>query len=478
MHSLLSGIKKLLGTKLVKKIRPYGHGIKGLLAALKEGFPAKKLVIIGITGTKGKTTTTIFTGRLANLCGVKTGYISSALINTGDFELEEEVDRSMRVRSGEIPNQTKMTTLDPFELQSSLKEMVENGCRVVVLELSSQGLEQNRHWGLGGFNIAAFLNLHPEHIEAHGGFERYKKAKSVLFSKVKANAAFIAFAKDPEAEFMWESIPDQVRATVSKEIIQPDEYTITNTSEGLTKQLSINGKTVALDMYADFEVENAMAAAHIVRFVPRLFGDVPLEVSALVDVLPLVAGVPGRMEWVVKSGQIVWNNTTTDTIANSPTLSILVDYAHEPESMKQLLEQLAFWKTKKIFSKLIHVVSCDGAGRDDWKKPVLGFLSQQFVDYTILTTDNYDRGDTPEEILKLLAQKLPLEAKDKSYFLQPVRRAAFEQALTLGHALKNDSILIVSTGVGSEYGLTQPEGKLDWDERRAWVEEYRKLLKL
>lgn len=160
-------------------------------------------------------------------------------------------------------------------------------------------------------------------------------------------------------------------------------------------------------------------------------------------------------------------------------ISILVDYAHEPESMKQLLETAVSWKTQGEFSYIIHIVSCDGAGRDDWKKPVMGRISYNLVDYSVVTLDNYDERDNPDEILGLLTKDYDKNQVNQKYYVTPSRQEAFEialkQAKKIIQEVETNQVLIISTGVGTENGLTQPNKKLEWDEKNKWLELFNNL---
>jgi UDP-N-acetylmuramyl tripeptide synthase len=162
-------------------------------------------------------------------------------------------------------------------------------------------------------------------------------------------------------------------------------------------------------------------------------------------------------------------------------LSILVDYAHEPESMKQLLSTLSMWRFNNLYDYIIHIVSCDGAGRDDWKKPIMGKISFDNADFSIITLDNYDQNDNPKQILNLLTEQLPVNLEGKKYFKTPSRREAFEVALLQAQEVSSKSeriykVLIVSTGVGSENGLTQPDGVMEWDEANQWQTLFTKMI--
>jgi UDP-N-acetylmuramoyl-L-alanyl-D-glutamate--2,6-diaminopimelate ligase len=454
MQKAFNFLKKVLGKKGTKWVRPLGHGLKGLFAAAKYKFPAKKLKIIGITGTKGKTTTSTIMGRLANLYGIKTGYITTAVINTGSSK-------------GEFLNPYKMTSIDSMATQKYLAEMVNNGCKWVVLEISSQGLEQNRHWGIFGFDETIFLNIYPEHIEAHGSWENYKSAKGKLFKQLKPNGIFLSNKDIPESKEMWKIIPNNIKKSITYVSVGYDQFQFKRKNNTLFQDIVINNKKFSTNFSAPFDQLNCFFA---IQGIASLLTDKRDEkesiIQKLAGCLTYVYGVPGRMEWVIKNGVAV-TNKNKNSKARQKNISILVDYAHEPESMRQLLDTLYSWKKDGFYEQIIHIVSCDGAGRDDWKKPVLGSVSLMFADYSILTTDNYEERDNPQDIVDLLGNSLEKKLENKKYFKILRRKDAFVKALEIA-AKGNKRTLIVSTGVGSEQGLTQPGGKIEWDERDVW----------
>ncbi len=437
MKKITQLIKKIIGTKVTRTIRPFYHGIRTYLGAIYYGFPAKKLKVIGITGTKGKTTTTVFCGRILNMVSVKTGYISSSVINTGQQE---------------FLNKYKMSSLDGVLMHKYLKEMVDNGCKVAVIEMTSQGLEQNRHFGIGGFDVAVFLNLYPEHLEAHGGWENYRKAKAILFKNLKKEGYFIGNEDDWETDFMWQNVKH--KDSNRKKLISSKDYRIIPSKTGIFKQVQIQNKIFDTQLIGDFDIANTLFAI----YAASLVGGV--SVSELLPNIKNLQTVPGRMDFVIQH----------QTVKNIKDLSILVDYAHEPESMKQLLQTIENWKKQGFFEKVIHVLSADGAGRDDWKKPIMGQLSFKKTDFTVITTDNYDERDSPHEILDLLAQNCLKKEEGKKFFKIVNRRLAMQKALEIASTLANQKVLIVSTGVGSEQGLTQPHGIIEWDEKTVWQE--------
>jgi len=439
-------IKATLGPNITKKIRPFGHGLKAIFASWMFGRPASKLTIIGINATKGKTTTTILTGRLMNALGLKTGYISTAVFNLSGKKNTETI------------NKQKNSTLDAFLMQKYLKKMVENGCKYVVLEMSSQGLEQNRHYGLGGFDVAVFMNIFPEHLDAHGGMEQYIAAKSKLFQSLKKKGTAI-FTENPDfiqtSEQIWNSISDSVKKTLQKVYVNSQaDFSITEKKNSLYKSMVIGKNIYNTLSTANFEIHNLYYALTIAKLFIKDLNQQKLK-EEIKDITKII---PGRMEFV--------------EVSKSEKIDIIVDYAHETGSMTQLMQTLATWKKRGFYDKIIHVVSCDGVGRDDWKKPVLGKLSYDNTDFCVITTDNYEAGDDPNAIVEMLAQKLPVNMRNKKYIKIIHRKDAMQKAyLKAKEYLSQENIkevLVVSTGVGTEQFLTQPDGKLKWDERLMW----------
>ncbi len=165
-------------------------------------------------------------------------------------------------------------------------------------------------------------------------------------------------------------------------------------------------------------------------------------------------------------------------------VSIMVDYAHEPESIKSILTMAKDWRTRQLFDKIIHIVSSCGTGRDDWKKPVTGSLSYSFADFSVVTTEDYGRGDDPQLILDTLSKNFPDEteikvvtdwSKASKYITEVNRKKALNVALQIADKMASSyrkeacNVLILSTSVGSQQTMTQPEGEIEYDEREEWV---------
>jgi UDP-N-acetylmuramyl tripeptide synthase len=168
-------------------------------------------------------------------------------------------------------------------------------------------------------------------------------------------------------------------------------------------------------------------------------------------------------------------------------VSIMVDYAHEPESIKSILATAKDWRTRQLFDKVIHIVSSCGTGRDDWKKPVAGSLSYSFADFSIVTTEDYGIEDDPQLIVDALAKDFPKEAEiqktsgweiGSKYIKEINRTKALELALevadkmALSFGVEECKVLILSTSVGSQQTMTQPEGEIEYDERKVWAKVF------
>ena len=286
-------LKKILGTNLTNAIRPIGHGLKAILASLYFGLPARKLKIIAITGTKGKTSSTIFLGRLLNQLGVKSGYLSTAVINsTGE-------------QSGEIINPYKMTSIDAIYLQKELSKMIKNGCKYAVIELSSEGLKQNRHFGLGKFIGGIFLNIYPEHLDSHGGFENYRLAKSILFKNLAKDAFYIANGEGEQLEhsrFMFKQIPVEVAKTIKDYYVsQVRDYKVIEAEDSIFIELSIDNHIIKTGFVANFEISNLVFVLKALMQIDKKLYYKALELKNM----EFLGNLPGRMQWVIWDNHLI-----------------------------------------------------------------------------------------------------------------------------------------------------------------------------
>lgn len=428
MPSLKERVKHFLPRNVLDRY----HFFLANLASWIYRHPSRELIVIGVTGTNGKTTTSYAIAKALEASGEKTGCTTTAILKIGEREWL---------------NDTKMTMPGRFFLQRMLRQMVREGCRYAVIETSSQGIVQHRQLGIR-YDIAVFTNLTPEHIESHGGFENYKKAKRVLFEYLTSL---------PPKKIHNQSVP---RAAVLNAESEYAEYygAIPNLTNihwyGIEKgsglkaahlellpqgsRAEVNGYPMHLSLPGRYNVENMLAALSVCQVL-----GVPLE--AAIKRLEKIQGLPGRFERVTL-GQ-PW--------------TVIIDYAPEPESLKQFYGALASVPHKR----LIHVLGSCGGGRDVARRPILGRMAGEKADYVIVTNeDPYD--DNPEQIIDDVAAGALAAGKVEGVTLYKIldRKEAIAKAMKL--ALPED--LVVITGKGCETWMcVANDVKLPWNEREA-----------
>lgn len=418
------------------------HGLWSYLSAAFYGFPSCRLVVIGVTGTNGKSTT-------ANL-------IAKALEARGD-KVAVTSTVNFKIAGQDVLNSLKMTMPGHAFLQKFLKDAVKAGCKYAVIETSSEGLVQNRHWGLY-YDAAVFTNLTPEHIEAHGSFENYKTAKKILFNSldrgwrkrlkgVEVPTLIIANTDDEHAAFYLNAKSD-LKATFGLNdsvfpYIHLKASNVQVSFDGI--KYKIGEDPVELKLKGKFDVHNSLAALSVAQML-----DIPFQEAQrkLLD----VEGVPGRLEVIQKE-----------------PFMVVVDYAPEPESLRKLYETVKDWK---ITGKIIHVLGSTGGGRDIARRPILGEIAARNADIVIVTNeDPYD--DDPQEIIHQVADGAVKAGKviKENLFRNPDRRGAIARALSF--AKLGDLVLV--TGKGSEQKMAVRGGYIDWDDRQVLREELLKL---
>jgi len=425
-------IKKFIPSFLIN----FYHFLLAFLGALIYQFPARKLKVIGVTGTNGKSTvaemiTKIFedsnpptTLPLASGERAPTGY-KVASLSSIKFKIGEK----------EWPNTLRMTMPGRLKLQRFLRQAVDSGCQYVVLEVTSEGIKQYRHKFID-FDVAVFTNLTPEHIEAHGSFEKYRETKGKLFQATKN--IHIINIDDENAEYFLQ-FPAERKYTYGL-----------NQGDVNNRNLQLN-----LRLIGDFNIYNALAAISV-----GISQGIDLETCK--SAVEKIKGIPGRMEEVI-----------------SQPFKVFVDYAFTPNALEKVYQTLQRTKNKEQRTKMICVLGACGGGRDKWKRPVLGELAGKYCDEVIVTNeDPYD--ENPMEIIEQVAKgaeniNINQPNQHKSAVLKTLdRREAIREALRL--TKPND--IVVITGKGCEPSICVAGGKrIPWDDRKVVREEFQKLQK-
>ena len=417
-------IKKIIPEFLVN----FYHFLLPLLGAFLYGFPSKKMIVIGVTGTNGKSTVVNLITKILEEARYKVASLSSIKFKIGEKEW---------------PNTLKMTMPGRLKLQRFLRQAKNSGCQYAVLEVTSEGIKQYRHRFID-FDVAVFTNLSPEHIEAHGGFEKYRKAKLQFFKKTKN--VHIINLNDENAKYFLETPANKklgykINRGLSSDSLNLREIMAKNIQES-EKGVSfeIQGMRFTSNLLGGFNVYNALAAICV-----GLSQGIDLETCKAS--LEKVKGVPGRMEKVIPE-----------------PFKVFVDYAFTPNALEKVY--LTFRNLAK--GKLICVLGACGGGRDKWKRSVLGKIARKYCDEIIITNeDPYD--ENPTEIINQVAEGAGEEARK---ILD--RREAIRKSLELAQA----GNVVVITGKGSEPWMCVARGKkIPWDDRKIVKEELQKIQK-
>jgi len=426
----MNTIKKYFKKILPKDTVLFLHKMKAVTAAYYYGLPAKKLKVIGVTGTNGKTTTCNLIANIFEEAGYKVG-----LATTINF----------KIGTKSWVNESKMTTLGPFVLQRILSQMVEAGCHVAIIETTSHAIKQYRNWGIP-YEVAVLTNITHEHLDYHKDLAEYRDTKLKLFSRVKTavlnedDKSYQYFHNAISARQISYGLENRPNIMAKKILYEPESTLFTAISpEG---QIAIN-----LNLPGRFNVYNALAA-----IATGLSQNIKLE--TIKKALEKVKNIPGRME-KIEAGQ---------------NFSIIIDYAHTPDALEKIYETLR----PAVKGKIIHVFGACG-DRDKTKRPIMGAQAGRYADYVILT-DEDPYSENPETIIKEIAKGVPrgvIKGKNKklnkNFFIILDRREAIKKALAL--ATKNDLVLI--TGKGAETAmmvgdLTTSSGlrKIPWSDKK------------
>jgi len=423
-------MKEIFKKFLPKFILNFYHFVLAFLGALIYGFPSKKLILIGVTGTNGKTTTTEMIASIFENAGFKIALLNSIRFKIGE---KEEI------------NKLRMTMPGRFFIQRFLKKAVKEKCQYAIVEVTSEGIKQHRHRFLD-FKVAVFTNLTPEHIEAHGSFEKYREAKGKFFQAAKE--AHVLNADDENAKYFLKFPAKQkifFGMNQSKIQLLPKSGMVVlaeNVKEE-EKKLSFKVKEVefTLNLLGEFNIYNALAAISV-----ALSQGISLKTCQ--KALENFKGVPGRMEEVI-----------------SMPFKVIVDYAFTPNALEKVYQTLQNSKFQISNSKLICVLGACGGGRDKWKRPVLGKIAAKYCDEVIVTNeDPYD--EDPWQIIEQVASG----TKGKARKILD-RREAIREALKLA----KEGDIVVITGKGCEPSICVKGKKIPWDDREVVREEFKKI---
>ena len=359
--------------------------------------PSRKFKLVGITGTKGKTTTSFMVKRILEKAGKKVGLVGTIATYIGDEKLEDS-DR---------------TTPESIKLQQLFSKMARESCEVVIMEVSSQSLKLHRVAGCD-FDIGVFTNFSEDHISAkeHPDMKDYFESKLKLFDMCKigfVNSDDLQTAKIPRL------LPDKNISTYGIDNycnLLAKDITITNSFVDYKVKIGTRNERIKIDIPGRFSVYNSLAA---IAITTKLGCGAEEIKEALLDLK-----VPGRSELV----------------ENKKELTIMIDYAHSPESLENILSAVKSYTKGRVIS----LFGC-GGDRDSGKRPLMGEISGKIADFTIITSDN-PRTEEPEKIVKQIEEGIK---KTKGKYICIVDRIeAIKYAIKMAN--KNDIIVLAGKG--------------------------------
>ena len=422
--------------------------------------PSKKLVIIGVTGTEGKSSTVSFIWQLLRLCGKKAGFISTVEYSFGDEA---------------IANPQHQTTPEAPIIQHHLNKMLENGCQYAVIESSSHGLSpKTNRLGNVLFDCGVFMNVTLEHLEFHKTFEQYKKDKANLFrlldchdhikeiagEKLTIPSFGVVNLEDPSAKYFIDSTKKQVygfttqgkagKAATDKEVDLPEIPENTNYFEGLNICAEKEGISFDINIHENADknetlqltanLPGAFNAYNIMASIIAVSKLTNLSYQEVASKVKDVAPIKGRMT----------------VIEQNQPFEVIIDYAHTPSSFETIFPPIR----KRCKGKMIALFG-SGGERDLTKRPLQGKIAASYCD-TVILTDEDPRGEDSVELLKMIAVGSQEQGKklDEDLFIIPDRKKAIRYAFSI--AKENDIILLL--GKSHENSIIYKDYVMPYDE--------------
>ncbi|MBT3419397.1 MAG: UDP-N-acetylmuramyl-tripeptide synthetase [Candidatus Magasanikbacteria bacterium] len=436
-------IKGILKKVLPKRLYCLRHKYIEWKSAKHYRFPSEELIVIGITGTSGKSTTTMLLRKLLEKAGHTVASLSTIdFYIAGDNQLNDQ----------------KMTMLGRGQSQKFLRKAIKKECTIAIIESTSEGVLQYRHQYIN-YDMMVLTNLYAEHIDSHGSFENYKKAKQVLFSHlakgkrknikgINIPKTIIVNGEVKEADEFLDVGGDQIgvfarndkELHIEKSRLDQAKHLILGrdviaNKEGL--HFFVDKKEFHAPMYGEHNVMNILTAMTIARSLDISWEDIEKTVKAYTN-------VPGRMEQIQEADQ--------------HGFKVIVDYAFEPVAMAKLYDILPLFTPKQI----IHVLGATGGGRDIERRFTVGKFVGEKADIVIVTDeDPYD--DDPREIMDDVASAVRKTGKKDNETLYIIEKR--DEAIVKAITLAKEGDLVVITGKGSEQAMVVKGELIPWDDR-------------
>lgn len=395
----------------------------GLLSSVFYGNPTRQLKLVGVTGTNGKTTTATLCFDLFKRLGYKTGLVSTIENRIGD-----------RI----VP--ATHTTPDPVQLNALLRQMADEGCDFVFMEVSSHAIDQRRIAGLY-FAGAFFTNITHDHLDYHKTFDAYLKAKKQLFDDLPNDAFALTNADDRNGSVMLQNTKAKKYSYGLKKMADFKARIIENGISGL--HLELDRQDFICRMIGEFNAYNLLA----------VYGVATLLGARKEDVLPILSslgGAEGRFDYIQENG-----------------ITAIVDYAHTPDALEKVLATLDDIRRGK--GNIITVVGC-GGDRDKAKRPLMARAACDYSKTVILTSDN-PRSEDPAAILREMQAGVPIGSEKKVLVVSDR-----EQAIRTAYRMAQDGDFVLVAGKGHEkYQEFAQKSRIYFDDKAVLLNEMKNI---
>lgn len=412
-------VKAAIPARLFARIEPYGHLAEAVLAQAWNGFPARDLKVIGVTGTDGKTSTCSLITQMLRQAGCKVAMLTTVAVDYGDG-------------AGERPNQTRLTTTGAMSIAKTLRRIRSSGAEWLVLETTSHALAQYRTWGVP-YSVAVLTNISHEHLDYHGTFERYLAAKRRLFELTDNHKtglrAGVINADDPQADNFVSAVSNPLTYGIKKGELRAHSIKLTAAGSRYTAKIGRQQYRIQCHLPGSFNVSNSLAAVGVGHVLGLTKEQIEQGIAAL-------ESVKGRMT----------------RIDEGQEFEVIVDYAHTPDSFKKIFSEL-----KPVTRGRLICVFGSAGRRDELKRTKQGFIAGQYCDVVIITEED-DRDCDGWEIMREIAEgaKTAGMVEDQDLLLIHQREAAVQRAVTI--AKKGDLVLLLGKGHESNILTNGPGG--------------------
>lgn len=399
-------VKKLIPSSVFEAIEPTGHLVEAMFVNAMNGFPARHMKVIGVTGTNGKTTTTFMIHKMLREAGYNVALMTTVAWGVnGDIQYQKEHYTNVPIR----------------QLMGRLMKLKHTKIDYLVMEITSQALAQNRAWGVP-FSMAVMTNVTHEHLDYHKTFERYRDAKRKLFKLTNKNKhgmqVGIINAEDPSAELFASDVLNPITYGVGVGDLQATNVKLTSEGSTYTAKAGDDEYHITCNIPGSFNVSNSLAAVAVGGALGLTREEIEKGIAAL-------KGVDGRMT----------------TIDEGQNFSVIVDYAHTPDSFEKLFKDLQ----PIVKGKLICMFGSAGR-RDEAKRAVQGELAGKYCDEVVITEED-DRDLDGLEIMNEIAAGAEKAGKvrEQNLFLVHDRTEAINFAIKRARKA-GDTVILLGKG--------------------------------